>query len=145
MDESDRLDSWKQIAAYLGKSERTVRRWQETEGLPVHRHLHQQRGSVWAYRSELDSWVESRRLGPEPLTAEAPAHVPSARLTRPVVMLLGVTCAGLLTFTAAMLSRSRQQSPLTFREPVQMSSLPGVVHGPSFSPDGGRIVFHWWS
>jgi len=34
----DRLDSWKQIAAYLKCDERTVRRWEENEGLPVHRH-----------------------------------------------------------------------------------------------------------
>lgn len=44
--ETERLDSWKQIAAYLNKSERTVRRWHEVEGLPVHKHQHQQRGSV---------------------------------------------------------------------------------------------------
>jgi hypothetical protein len=31
-----RLESWKQIAAHLNKSERTVRRWHEIEGLPVH-------------------------------------------------------------------------------------------------------------
>src|SRR6266571_94924 len=65
MDESDRLDSWKQIASHFGKSERTVRRWQQIEGLPVHRHLHQQRGSVWAYRAELDQWLARRQSGPE--------------------------------------------------------------------------------
>jgi hypothetical protein len=42
-----RLESWKQIAAHLNKSERTVRRWHEIEGLPVHKHQHQQKGSVW--------------------------------------------------------------------------------------------------
>jgi hypothetical protein len=31
------LESWKQIAAYLDRSERTVRRWEASEGLPVHR------------------------------------------------------------------------------------------------------------
>src|SRR5437868_5051593 len=72
--EPDRLDSWKQIAAYLGKSERTVRRWQQTEGLPVHRHIHQQRGSVWAYRKELDDWLDGRRLSPEP-----PADLPESQ------------------------------------------------------------------
>src|SRR6266478_8074277 len=29
---SDRLDSWKEIAAYLRRDERTVRRWEELEG-----------------------------------------------------------------------------------------------------------------
>ena len=52
--EPDRRESWKQIGAYLDKSERTVRRWNELEGLPVHKHPHQQKGTVWAYRSEID-------------------------------------------------------------------------------------------
>src|SRR5690348_2209744 len=71
-DPPDRLDSWKQIAAYLGKSERTVRRWQLTEDMPVHRHIHQQRGSVWAYQSELDEWVAKRRVALEPPAEAAP-------------------------------------------------------------------------
>src|SRR5438270_2430597 len=36
------LSSWKEIAAYLRRDERTVRRW-EKEGLPVHRHMHKKR------------------------------------------------------------------------------------------------------
>lgn len=51
----DRLDSWKEIAAYLKCSERTVRRWEE-EGLPVYRHTHKKRAAVYAYKAELDAW-----------------------------------------------------------------------------------------
>src|SRR5256885_4591787 len=51
----NRLDSWKEIAAYLKFSERTVRRWQE-EGLPVHRHAHKKRAGVYAYKPDLDAW-----------------------------------------------------------------------------------------
>ena len=57
----DRLESWKEIAAYLNRSERTVRRWEDKEGLPVHRLQHDKRGSVYAYASELDAWRGSRR------------------------------------------------------------------------------------
>lgn len=57
----DRLDSWKDIAAYLGRNERTVRRWEAREGLPVHRLVHEKRGSIYAYRSELDAWLSSRK------------------------------------------------------------------------------------
>ena len=32
-----RLDSWKEIAAYLGRDVRTVQRWERREGLPIHR------------------------------------------------------------------------------------------------------------
>ncbi len=36
----DRLDSWKEIAAYLNRDVTTVQRWEKREGMPVHRHLH---------------------------------------------------------------------------------------------------------
>ena len=38
-----------------------MRRWEEKESLPVHRQHHDKRGSVYAYRWELDEWRESRR------------------------------------------------------------------------------------
>lgn len=55
-----RLDSWKEIAAYLKRDATTVRRWEKREGLPVHRHLHDRRDSVYAYRTELDRWWQGR-------------------------------------------------------------------------------------
>ena len=44
------LESWKQIAAYLDRSERTVRRWEASEGLPVHRREHEKQDTVFAFR-----------------------------------------------------------------------------------------------
>jgi TolB-like protein/thioredoxin-like negative regulator of GroEL len=58
---SERLDSWKEIAAYLKREVRTVRRWEKTEKLPVHRHLHKKRGTVYAYKPELDRWWNNGR------------------------------------------------------------------------------------
>lgn len=57
----DRLESWKEIAAYLKRDVRTVQRWEASEELPVHRHQHKKRGSVYAYPAELDAWRDSRR------------------------------------------------------------------------------------
>ena len=56
-----RLDSWKEIAAYLNRDVTTVQRWEKREGMPVHRHLHDQRGSVYAFANELDRWTRSRK------------------------------------------------------------------------------------
>ena len=56
----DRLDSWKEIAAYLNRDVTTVQRWEKREGMPVHRHLHDRMGSVYAFRAELDAWTRSR-------------------------------------------------------------------------------------
>jgi TolB-like protein/Flp pilus assembly protein TadD len=55
------LDSWKEIGAYLGRSEKTVRRWEDREGLPVHRLLHEKGGSVYGYTGELDAWRNVRK------------------------------------------------------------------------------------
>src|SRR5262245_51298108 len=56
----DRLDSWKQIASYLGRSIRTVQQWERNEELPVHRLQHSRNGSVFAFRSELEAWRAQR-------------------------------------------------------------------------------------
>jgi len=58
----DRLDSWKEIAAYLNRDVTTVQRWEKREGMPVHRHLHDRKGSVYAFRAELEAWAGSRNL-----------------------------------------------------------------------------------
>src|SRR4026209_1060177 len=89
--ERSRLDSWKEIAAYLGRGIRTVQRWEREEGLPVHRLAHEKRGSIYARREELAAWWESRRLtltqpgGGRPLSPpaadDAPAP-PTPRLER---------------------------------------------------------------
>lgn len=68
----DRLESWKEIAAYLGREVRTVQGWEKTEGLPVHRHQHARQGSVYAFKSELEAWREARRGIPETATTEPP-------------------------------------------------------------------------
>lgn len=58
--EDGRLDSWKEIASHLKVSVRTAQRWERTEQLPVRRHRHAALSSVFAYRSQLDAWWNSR-------------------------------------------------------------------------------------
>lgn len=58
----DLLNSWKDIGAYFGRDVTTVQRWEKREGMPVHRHVHDKIGSVYAYRVELDAWAASRNL-----------------------------------------------------------------------------------
>jgi hypothetical protein len=67
-----RLESWKEIAAYLGRDVTTVRRWERREGLPVSRILHSKIGSVYAYTTELDAWRDSR--APAAATDVADVH-----------------------------------------------------------------------
>jgi hypothetical protein len=72
-----RLESWKEIAGHFARDVRTVQRWEEREGLPVHRHQHDTQVSVYAHTAELDAWLARRR----PVAGEEePVKVPpSAR------------------------------------------------------------------
>ena len=65
----ERLDSWKEIADHLRRGLTTVQRWERQEGLPIHRHVHSAGGSVFAYVSELDRWLDGR----EPTATVEPA------------------------------------------------------------------------
>src|SRR5882762_11134990 len=76
-----KLVSWKEIAAYLGREVRTVQRWENTEGLPVHRHEHLKKSTVYAYASELDEWFRKRQPKDDP-EADA-AFVPESDVDPP--------------------------------------------------------------
>ncbi len=68
---SGRLDSWKDIAAYLGRDVRTAMRWEQYRGLPVRRVPGGQRNAVFAYRDEIDEWLKSKRGAEEGHTTSA--------------------------------------------------------------------------
>lgn len=54
-----RLNSWKEIARYMGKGVRTVQRWEKDFGLPVQRGGDRHRNSVYVWSTSLDAWVVS--------------------------------------------------------------------------------------
>lgn len=97
-----RLDSWKEIAAYLNRDITTAQRWEKREGMPVHRHVHHKRGSVYAVPEELDDWIKSRKPRedepeeiPETEVLPAPPSVHRAttpRKTRLWIALATVVC-----------------------------------------------------
>ena len=85
---SDRLDSWKEIAAYLRRGVSTVQRWEKEEGLPTHRLHHGKLGSVYAFKSELDALApRPPRADPsrkcEVASAENGGPGPRSQTTRP--------------------------------------------------------------
>ncbi|MEM7763345.1 MAG: hypothetical protein AAF290_04640, partial [Pseudomonadota bacterium] len=71
-----RLVGWKRIANYLGCSERSARRWEREESLPVHRQQHQSRSTVYALPAELDTWLSARSV----TTGDQNASGPRSRL-----------------------------------------------------------------
>lgn len=64
-----RLDSWKAIAAYLGRDVRTTIRWEKHRGLPIHRIPGGHRNSVYAFQDEIDAWL--RNKAPEDLEQQS--------------------------------------------------------------------------
>src|SRR5215813_4047415 len=53
------LNSWKEVAQYLGRGVRTVQRWERELGLPVRRPRGKSRSPIMALREELDSWLNN--------------------------------------------------------------------------------------
>ena len=60
MEERRVLESWKAIAAHLGRTEKTCRKWERELGLPVHRLDISAKAHVFGYADELDRWKKEK-------------------------------------------------------------------------------------
>ncbi len=120
---NDRLDSWKEIAARLKRDMSTVQRWEKQEGLPVHRHLHNKRGSVYAYTSELDTWWDGRRQRLEAQQAEPFAIPEQSRLFQSprTIWILSLLVLGLIVTLAVYAGISSR--PTTSRVGADLRSV----------------------
>jgi len=147
------LDSWKEIAAYLGRGVRTVQRWEREEGLPVHRLVHDKRGNVYAQRDELAAWWETRRVtlasqSSEDVHADAP-HV-SPRLER-ITHTSSMTSWPALSSDARLISYVSDGGQDGTTPQIWIQQIGGAAlrltigereySRLSFSPDDTRIVF----
>lgn len=161
-----RLDSWKKIAAYLKRDVSTVQRWERREAMPVHRHVHDKLGSVYAFRSELNAWRTSRGLdvGAElqALADEAPAIEPAREAARDSLpssagaaiwpsarrrsfLWMGIAAAALLTAGALIWfadgSGYRSRSPLTNAQFRPLTDFDGTENAAAISRDGSFVAF----
>jgi Tol biopolymer transport system component len=139
----ERLDSWKEIAAYLKRSVRTVHRWEKEEGLPVHRQLHKDLGSVFAYKSELDAWsvarsvhAGSREQTDDRVAAKSHRTIVAATLAALVLLIGAIAYVGPFRSRAA---RSGQDAHVAGLELI--STFAGSHRWPSLSPDGRMVAF----
>lgn len=137
---ADRLDSWKEIAAYLKRSVRTVHRWEKEEGLPVHRQLHKDLGSVFAYKRELDEWSSARSVRAD--AREKTGERGSANRYRMTIVTAFIVLGVGITYFATGRSRTAGTEPdaqVTGLELV--STFAGSHRSPSLSPDGRMVAF----
>ena len=58
--EEELLESWKEISAYLNRNIRTCQYWEKKHGLPVHRIEDSPKARVFAYKKELDRWLQEK-------------------------------------------------------------------------------------
>lgn len=73
-----RLDSWKEIASFFGRDERTVKRWEKEKGLPVHRMPENTGARVFAFTDELSRWMNCPEPGAKPPQEPAADQQPEA-------------------------------------------------------------------
>ena len=150
----DRLESWKEIAAYLNRDVTTVQRWEKREGMPVHRHQHDKIGSIYAFRSELDTWAHSRNLPPAPENAGSPS-LPSPALPTPesaigtasgrwkLIFMLAVVLSALVIGAILWLQKREYfwRNPIADAHFQTVTDFDGVEQAATISRDGHFVAF----
>ena len=116
------LTSWKEIAAHLGKSIRTVQRWERELALPVRRPDLRRSGIVLAVPEELDQWLQ-RCMVPAPPASELGLREPHPELME---ILAAARSALQRTFELQMEARA-------LREALEKVTQPAPPPGPARS------------
>jgi tetratricopeptide (TPR) repeat protein len=73
-----RLTTWKEVAAFFGKTERTVMRWEAERGLPVRRLPGKARSGIYADVAELEAWLRGAGAAPADALAAGETVPPAA-------------------------------------------------------------------
>jgi Tol biopolymer transport system component len=129
-----RLDSWKKIAVYLKRDITTVQRWEKREGMPVHRHQHGKMGSVYAFQSELDAWMQG--------ATSRPSGAAAFRFRWPALALAGALAA-LVVALATWFERSDHfwRNPFAGAVYQSVTGFDGRNEAAAVSRDGQFIAF----
>jgi len=131
--------------------------------MPVHRHVHDKKGSVYAFRTELDAWARSRNLSltsediatdpgvgqPEisaPASPLIPVPLTSTRKRSSLTVALSLTTAGLLLALVAAWSffgRTEYfwRSPLEDARFQKLTDFGGTELAAALSRDGRLVAF----
>ena len=150
----DRLDSWKEIAGYLNRDVTTVQRWEKREKMPVHRHVHDRMGSVYASRVELDAWARSRNLQATPENENnapssnpqvlAPRVEPATPRTKwKLILTLAMAGVALVISVSLWLRRTEYfwRNPISNARFQTVTDFDGVEQAAAVSRDGQFVAF----
>jgi len=92
----DRLDGWKQIAEYIGRSDRQAKRWADEEGMPVYRDPGGEKGRVYALRHEIDDWRAGRAKSINGASAAVPLPRALGRRITPAALAVTILAGGFI-------------------------------------------------
>ena len=154
----DQLNSWKEIAAYFSRDVTTVQRWEKREGMPVHRHLHDRMGSVYAFRAELATWARSRNvkgegestavfvmsdpvLSPQMATPAESKKRSFTLLSRPLAI---AAATAILAVGAVLLLRKTDyfwRNPIDGAQFQSVTDFDGIARDATISRDGHFVAF----
>jgi len=87
------LESWKEIAVYLNRTEKTCRRFEQELKLPVHRLEETPKARVFAYKEEIDRWIKESQHSEKEISIEKPFL---KKLYIPVVIIMGISITALI-------------------------------------------------
>lgn len=113
--DDERLNGWKEIAAFFNRSVRAVQRWERELKLPVRRITTERGATVYALRSELQDWLSRMEQG---VAWESGFATPSAsprsdhplRLMPPMGLALGIVLG--VALVGVFLSRGEEKIPV---------------------------------
>jgi hypothetical protein len=155
LSEEKRFDSWKEIATFLGRDIRTVRRWEAERGLPVHRVPGDGRRAVFAYEREIEGWLKSAEdLSDNHEATEVKRNGERVARRRALVWgICSILVVGISGYAIATLSRAfgRHSTQIKRVSPIYAATSQGIIidgegFGPPpktilISPDGGVDTF----
>ncbi len=128
--EEGRLESWKEISSYLNRNIRTCQYWEKKHGLPVHRLEDSPKARVFAYKKELDRWLQEKLREGEVVKKDMISSLLQKNKI-PVILAFAMIFLASIIFIILGLFRKT--------EGVQLTSLkPSVVVMP-FSDNSGDI------
>ncbi len=149
-----RLDSWKEIAAHFERDVTTVQRWEKREGMPIHRHLHDRAGSVYAFTAELDTWARGRNLrimqstpddapSPGPIALASPSPVPAPRSLWRIILPVAAAVALLVLGVIVWLQRTEYfwRDPIVGARFQTVTDFEAVEQAAAVSRDGQFVAF----
>ena len=143
-----RLDSWKEIAAFFGRAERTVKRWEMERALPVHRVPGGGRGRIFAYEDELTAWLRttgpvedaSNPIAPDKVSLPDASPQPVRTDRRIIWTILAVI---LFATSLAIVSYERKMAPVSGHNPNQEAQdlyLKGRYYWDQRTPESLRMA-----